>query len=110
MNATHEAMIGVREAARILGCSETGIRRLVNNSRRKAAGSDVRQPTIRFFQASKNGDIKFLPRWIGDFIAGNTIDPDDYVTPAPAARHMKSRRSSAHVLEAKHGLDPALLA
>jgi hypothetical protein len=110
MVKVQEAMIGVREAARILGCSESGVRRLVDNTRRKAAGADVRQPTIRFFQATKNGDIKFRPEWIGDFVTGNTLDPDDFVTPAPAASRQRQKQPSTRVLKAKHGLDPALLA
>jgi hypothetical protein len=68
-------LLGIREAAEVLGYTEKGLRKIVDRSRAKAQGARTRGPTIRFFQTSKGAPVKFRPEWIEEFIDDYTIDP-----------------------------------
>jgi hypothetical protein len=70
-----DALIGIEEAAQILGYSVSGVRKIINRSRRRLRGEPVAGPTIRLFQAGPKGPIKSKRQWIDDFIRANTSDP-----------------------------------
>ena len=55
-----ETLIGLEEAAQLLGYSVSGLRKIINRSRRKIRGEPAVGPTIRFFQAGRS-PIKFKP-------------------------------------------------
>lgn len=78
-----ESLIGLEEAAQLLGYSVSGLRKIINRSRRKIRGEPAVGPTIRFFQAGPKAPIKFKPVWIEDFICQHTGDPSRIV---PAAQ------------------------
>jgi hypothetical protein len=68
-------LISLEEAARMLGYTAKGFRKIVDRSRAKAAGHRTHGPTIRFFQATKGASIKFKVEWIEAFVSEHTIDP-----------------------------------
>jgi hypothetical protein len=68
-------LLSIREAARMLGCTEKGLRKIVERSRAKANGARTRGPTIRFFQTCKGAPLKFKPEWLNEFIDAYTVDP-----------------------------------
>lgn len=90
-------LIGLREAARILGYTEKGLRKIVGRSRARAAGARTHGPTIKFFQTGKGGLVKFRPEWIDEFVDQHTVDPSE---PAkePAARPRRKRLGSKSAL------------
>ncbi len=93
-------MLDITEAAKRLGYSPKGLRKIVERSRAKANGSPTHGPTIKFFQAGPRGAIRFRPEWLDSFIAENTIDPH-------AARHVppKSHRPQRAESKIGHGFD-----
>jgi hypothetical protein len=93
-------MLDIIEAAKQLGYSPKGLRKIVDRSRAKARGAETRGPTIKFFQAGTRGSIKFRPEWLETFIAENTIDPQA-VRCEPAAPR-KPRRAPGKI---GHGFD-----
>jgi hypothetical protein len=68
-------MIGLDEAAQLLGYSVSGLRKIVDRSRRRLRGEPVVRPMIQFFQAGPKAPIKFKPQWVDDFIRQHTGDP-----------------------------------
>jgi excisionase family DNA binding protein len=56
-------MMSLGEAAKQLGCTTSGVRKL------------VAKREIKYFQHGKKGRIKFLPEWIDEYIELNTIPP-----------------------------------
>lgn len=97
-----DELIGLNQAARILGYSPSGLRRIVEATRRRTAGRSVTGPTIKFFQPGPRGEIKFSPQWIKEFIAENTVDPA--AKPRPATRRTRKRSSLATTPDT-HGFD-----
>ena len=96
-------LISLEEAARMLGYTAKGFRKIVDRSRAKAAGLRTRGPTIRFFQATKGAPIKFRCEWIEAFIAEHTFDPQS------VARPETSRATSRPLIGDNAGLDKTLL-
>jgi len=86
-------MIGIDRAARLLGLSVSGVRKLVDRSRKTAKGESVRGPVIRFHQARPGGPILFRPEWIDDYVDGHTVDTPPTHTP-PTSRTRKSHGSN----------------
>jgi hypothetical protein len=68
-------MLGLREAADVLGYSERGPRRIIERSRQKAKSVRLTGPTIRFFQTTPSAPIRFKQEWLDEFIAVHTVDP-----------------------------------
>jgi len=68
-------LLGIREAAQMLGYTEKGLRKIVERSRAKANGARTRGPTIRYFQTCKGAPVKFKREWIEEFIDEYTVDP-----------------------------------
>ena len=68
-DAVLSPLLSLEDAARVLGYSPSGLRKIVRRSREGKPG-----PTIQFFQIG-NGPIRFRPEWIDAFIAANTITP-----------------------------------
>jgi hypothetical protein len=101
------AVIGLEEAAGLLGYETSGLRRIVENSRRKNRGLTVHGPTIRFLQPGKYAEIKFRQSWIDEFIDTYTVDPSrpQFVTRAVPSK----QRRLAPVASSSHGLDASLI-
>jgi hypothetical protein len=95
-------LIDLIEAAKLLGYTPSGLRKIIERSREAAKGRRVNGPTIRFFQSSKWAPIKFRREWIDEFIAAGTVEPKP--AEAPAA---KLRRPLIDGRE--FGFDPKLL-
>lgn len=74
-------LVSMKDAAEYLGYSVDGLREIVDRSRRRANGSAVRGPFIKFFQAGKCGAVRFRKEWLDDFIEENTVDPTVPLTP-----------------------------
>jgi hypothetical protein len=82
-------LISLEEAARLLGYTAKGFRKIVDRSRAKAAGHRTHGPTIRFFQATKGAPIKFKVEWIEAFVIEHTVNPQEKASPSngrPARR------------------------
>lgn len=75
-----EGLLSIAEAARRLGYTVDGLRKIVDRSRSRRAGANTHGPTIKFFQASPHSSIKFRPEWIDEFIDQHTCDPSKGVT------------------------------
>jgi excisionase family DNA binding protein len=76
-------MLSLKEAAAMLGCTESGLRKLVAKNE------------IRYFQHGHGGRIRFKAEWIDDFVekfssAPNSA-PSEYV---PKKRKTKTERDS----------------
>lgn len=84
-------MLSLNEAAAILGCSPSGLRKL------------VQRRAIRFFQLAKHSRIKFRREWLDEFIDAHSIAPG-----APA-KPMRQRRQKPRPYKSEFGFDPALL-
>jgi hypothetical protein len=97
-------LIGLEEAAKMLGYTAKGFRKIVDRSRAKVRGQRTSGPTIRFFQATKGAPIKFKPEWIEEFIAEHTFDPH------PIAQPEKTSVRPKLPIGDNAGLDKALLA
>lgn len=85
-------MLTIAEAARILGISTSGLRKLVSRS------------AIRFAQSAKHAPIRFRREWLDEFIdgkAGNTAE-------VKGRKERKSKAARARV-ESQFGFDPGLL-
>jgi hypothetical protein len=102
-----DKMVGLQEAAEMLGYTSSGLRRIVEDSRRKSSGQNVRRPTIKFFQPGKSAEIKFRPSWLDDFVAANTIDP--MTVPQPSCAAPRKPRRFVEPALVGHGLDPTLI-
>lgn len=91
--ADERLLVGLEEAASMLGYTSIGLRKIVNRSRDKANGKTTGGPTIRFFQTCKSAPIKFRIEWIRDFIERYSVDPDahDEASKRAAARRRASR-------------------
>lgn len=85
-------LIGLEEAANLLGYTPIGLRKIVNRSRDKASGKTTAGPIIRFFQTCKSAPIKFKIEWIEEFIRRYSVDPD--ATP-PGPRGSTTRRTAS---------------
>lgn len=56
-------MLTLKEAAEVLGCSPSGLRKL------------IRQGAIRYFQIGKHSTIRFRREWLDDFIDLHSVIP-----------------------------------
>jgi excisionase family DNA binding protein len=77
-------MLHIGDVAKRLGCTESGVRKLV------ARGE------IRHFQHRKRGRLKFKPEWVDEFIARYTSDPKGE-QPPPRRVGRPSRKQSVPV-------------
>jgi hypothetical protein len=93
-------MFDITEAAKRLGYSAKGLRKIVERSRAKANGAQTIGPTITFFQAGPRGAIRFRPEWLDSFVAENTIDPHAARREAPKPHRL--RRAPSKI---GHGFD-----
>jgi hypothetical protein len=71
-------MLNLEQAAAVLGCSESGLRKI------------VRRREIHFFQARKHSPLKFKPEWLAEYIDRHDTPPDES-SEAPAARQRQPR-------------------
>jgi len=98
-------LLSLQEAARILGYTEKGLRKIVERSRARCNGARTRGATIKFFQAARGSAIRFRPEWIEEFIEEHTLDPSQAVTESQP-RKQKSTGRKRPVIEPTSGLDP----
>lgn len=94
-----DELLTLDEAAKVLGYTASGLRKIVN--RTKAGGQG---PTIKFVQSGQ-GPIKFRREWLDDFVYAHAVSPQGVErsskklpTPPPVI-----------VIEPRYGFDPALL-
>jgi hypothetical protein len=59
-----------------LGYGPSGMRKLIERSKRRLQGHPVKGPTIRFFQPNPGDEIKFRSEWLEDYIDACTHDPE----------------------------------
>ncbi len=80
-----------------LGYSLSGMRKLIERSKRRLQGYPVKGPTLRFFQANPGDEIKFRPEWLEDYIDACTHDPDKATLKTLVAKpkRKKDRRPGA---------------
>jgi hypothetical protein len=64
------ALLSLEDAAKLLGYTPSGLRKIVRRTREGKAG-----PAIRFFQVGK-GPIRFRSEWLDDFVDGNSVMPE----------------------------------
>jgi hypothetical protein len=69
------SLLSITEAAPLLGLTASGVRKLVDRSRRAASGERVNGPTIRFYQPTKGACIRFKREWIEEFVDRCTVEP-----------------------------------
>ena len=77
-------MLNIEEVAKQLGCTVSGVRKVV------ARGE------IRYFQHGKRGRLKFKPEWVDEFVASHTHAPSNeqpHRVPAKRASKPPSRYS-----------------
>jgi hypothetical protein len=65
----------MKEAAEYLGYSVDRLRKLIQRSRKRAKGSPVEGPFIKFFQIGQ-GEIRFKREWLDEFVEAHTVDPE----------------------------------
>ena len=93
-------LIGLREAARMLGYTEKGLRKIVERSRARAAGLRTHGPTIKFFQTGRGSPVKFRLEWIEEFVEGNTIDPEQTIHargPSPRKKRLNPKSAVTRI-------------
>lgn len=88
-----DSLIGMKEAARILGYSEDRTRRLANKG-------EIRH--VRFGQG--RGRFKFRREWLDEYIAGSSTGPKK-VNRSPA----QARITPIVPIEPRYGFDPSLI-
>lgn len=85
-------LIPLSRAAKLLGYSTSGLRKLV--SRR----------AIQYFQVQPHSPIKFKREWLDDFINAGSVEPG-----APVARYERKKKpKSAHLDGSRFGFDSSL--
>jgi hypothetical protein len=72
-----EGMLSLRAASKLLGYTESGLRKLVDKKR------------IEYFQAKRWGPIKFKREWLDSFVAGHAT-----AAPRPATARRSSHGSN----------------
>jgi len=92
-----EPLLNMKQGAIRLGYSPSGMRKLIERSKRRLEGYPVKGPTIRFFQPSPGDEIKFRPEWLDEFIDACTHDPEKVSLKTIAAKPMprKDKRPGA---------------
>ena len=85
-------LVGLKQAANLIGYTPTGLRKIVDRSRDKASGKTAAGPVIRFFQTCKSAPIKFKIEWIEEFIRRYSVDPE---ANAPGPRGSTTRRTAS---------------
>lgn len=96
-------LISLEQAARMLGYTTKGLRKIVDRSRAKACGRRTQGPTIRFFQAAKGSPIKFKVEWVETFVEEHTVDPVGHTRPS------NGKPPREPFVDESAGLDCALL-
>ncbi len=77
-------MLSLKEAAVLLGMSESGLRKL------------VRRGKIKYYQAGKGRNIKFRKEWIDAHIDGNSHENDvPQIAPRQLVRRRRQRSPTA---------------
>jgi hypothetical protein len=66
----------MKEAAEYLHCSVSGLRKLIDRSKRRQRGHAVKGPTIMFQQPYPGADIRFRRNWLVQYIEKTTCRPE----------------------------------
>jgi len=90
-----DKMLNLREAAEQLGYKPSGLREIVDRTRKGKQGA-----TIQFFQVGK-GPIRFKQDWLDEFVAANSIAPGQ-VTVQQRPRQRRKPFSANTVQIEKH--------
>jgi hypothetical protein len=106
MQPASQKLLRLKDAAERIGYSETGLRHIVDRTRRKSLGDAVSGPTIKFMQAGKNSTILFKQEWLDEFIDLHTVDPSAAEPVRTPAR--KPRGTATPRPPFSFGLDPRL--
>ncbi len=108
-----EPLLSMKQGASRLGYSPSGMRKLIDRSKRRLQGYPVKGPTIRFFQPNPGDEIKFRPEWLENYIDAYTHDPEKapLKTLVAKPKHNKDKRpGSAMKAMSNNGFDSLLLA
>lgn len=100
VNSSIEAMISLADAAKLLGYSPPGLRKVVELSR--DLPPDDRR-AIRFFQTGPHGRLLFRPSWLEEFVNKNSANGRS------VAREGQRPPAFAPKSVDAHGLYPAFL-
>jgi hypothetical protein len=109
MVAATKDWLTLPEGATYLGLSPSGLRKIVDASRLKQQGADVRRPTIKYVQFGKDAAIRFKREWLNDFLVSHTIDPATQVTLVSIAKR-PGRKITSRPMRETHGIDVSLCA
>ena len=93
----NEPLLSVKQGAMRLGYSLSGMRKLIEKSKRRLQGYPVKGPTIRFFQPNLGDEIKFRSEWLEDYINACTHEPEKMPlkTLVAKSKRNKDRRSGS---------------
>lgn len=108
-----EPLLNMKQGAMRLGYSLSGMRKLIERSKRRLQGYPVKGPTIRFFQPNPGDEIKFRSEWLQDFIDACTRDPEKVPLKTVVARpKLKKDKRPGSIMRAlsKSGFAHELLA
>ena len=72
-----DRMLSLNEAATYLGYTRNGLWRIVERSRTSHQGKYTEGPTLKFFQSTAHGPIRFKREWLDEFVAQHRIEPSD---------------------------------
>ena len=96
------------DGAAYLGLSPSGLRKIVDASRSKQQGADVRRPTIKYVQYGTDAAIQFKKEWLDEFLVSHTVDPNKVERRSVAKR--PGRKPTLRMVSAAHGIDVSLCA
>jgi hypothetical protein len=107
-----QGLLSLEMAANYLDYSKRAMRRLIDRSRKRLSGQEVRGPVIRFFQPFPGADIKFRQEWLDEFIDQGSHDPK--ATPITGGiKRRKSKKETASTaptitVQPAYGFDSSL--
>lgn len=92
-----EGMLSLKEAADYLGYTVNGLRKLVDRARASHRGKYTEGPTIKFFQSTKKGRIRFKREWLDEFVKEHQIGPrQNSPVPTRATGRVSGKPISPH--------------
>src|SRR5258708_1467905 len=96
------ALLSLAQAAEYLGASESGLRKIVERSRRLLATG--RPPLIKWCQHGRWGRIRFRAEWLEAYIDGGCPEPSEVIPVVKRPRTIGREPPSSD-----HGITPELL-
>lgn len=85
---TEGQLIPLDDAAKKLGYTASGLRKIVRRTRQGKSG-------IQFFQVG-NGPIRFKPEWLDDFVTANSVAPQRPMPTLKTVKNCKPQQGHQH--------------